>query len=162
MKGAVFFESNRNASIHSSRFTLNEPGPILNTVQLVGLGARSSAASSGIPDFGNVQRASSIFLSDYTNQTLISGCTFTNNALDFMRYHITAANPGLIEYFGGAYFDKATSPTINVYMYPTRNSTSLVTVNNCTFGHQRNHEVLGFAASNLSLTESSQATYTNV
>ena len=152
MKGAVFFESNRNASIYSSRFTLNEPGPILNTVQLVGLGARLSGASSGIPDFGNVQRASSIFLSDYANQTLISGCTFTSNQLAFMQAHIAEANPDLIKYFGGAYFTEATSPTINVYMYPTRNSTSVVTVNNCTFAHQRNHEVLGFTASNLSYT----------
>jgi hypothetical protein len=152
MKGAVFFESNRNASIYSSRFSLNEPGPILNTVDLVGLGARLSAASSGIADFGNVQRASSIFLSDYAKQTLISGCTFTSNQLDFMQAHIAAMNPDLIKYFGGAYFTEATSPTINVYMYPTRNSTSAVTVQNCTFSNQRNHEVLGFAATNLSYT----------
>ena len=152
MKGAVFFESNRNAAIYFSSFTLNEPGPILNTVQVLGLGARRSAASSGIPDFGNVQRASSIFVSDYTNQTLISGCTFTGNQLDFMQAHIAKVNPGLIKYFGRAYFTEATSPTINVYMYPTRSSTAVVTVNNCTFAHQRNHEVLGFTASNLSYT----------
>ena len=152
MKGAVFFESNRNAAIYFSSFTLNEPGPILNPVPVVGLGARLSAASSGIPDFGNVQRASSVFVSDYAAQALISGCTFTGNQLDFMLPYIRRVNPALVKYFGAAYFTEATSPTINVYMYPTRNSTAVVTVNNCTFAHQRNHEVLGFASSDASYT----------
>ena len=152
MKGAVFFESNRNASIYSSRFTLNEPGPLLNTVEVLGLGARLSGASAGIPDFGSVQRASSVFLSDYATQTLISGCTFSSNQLDFMQAHLDTANPDLIKYFGGAYFTEATSPTINVYMYPARNTTSVTTVHNCTFANQRNHEVLGFAPANVSYT----------
>lgn len=69
-----------------------------------------------------------------------------------MKTYIERANPDLIKYFGPDYFTEATSPTINIYMPPTRSTPSLATVNGCTFANQRNHEVLGFKVANVSYT----------
>ena len=55
MRGAIYLEANYNVTISSSKFTYNDPGPIFEKNQIVGLKDNND-------DYANVIRASLIFV----------------------------------------------------------------------------------------------------
>ena len=107
MKGVVQVQNLRNVTIQNSMFHLNDAGPILSDVQIIG-------SIDNQDDYWNVQRASAVYLGDNLEQVSILNSVFKNNSCSFLRDHVAKSNPTLYSFFPATYFEMSHAPLINI------------------------------------------------
>lgn len=143
MRGVINLFGTTNATIANCSFQSNEAGPIFENKQVVGL-------KDNDDDFGNVLRASTIFIGDGSSHVTIANSSFSNNTLDFMMNLTLTQNPEMVAFFPPDYFSKAFSPVITVYQTDLSVQASNISIMNSTFINQRSSQVLGYSMFNLS------------
>lgn len=74
MKGVVFLHQVNRCTIKKNIFKFNDALPVLNNIQEVGF-------IDNTDYYGNVQRASAIFVDEYSNNIQIVNNTFINNTI---------------------------------------------------------------------------------
>jgi hypothetical protein len=67
MKGAIYITGNQHLAIKSCIFTKNDAGPLLNDLQVIGM-------INNLNDYGNVQRASTIYVDQGTKALQVQEC----------------------------------------------------------------------------------------
>jgi len=67
MKGAIYTTGNQHLAIKSCIFTKNDAGPLLNDLQVIGMINNDN-------DYGNVQRASTIYVDQGTKALQVQEC----------------------------------------------------------------------------------------
>lgn len=103
MKGTIYLVGNRMSQIQNCTFSKNDAGPLFNSLQVVGM------INNDNP-YGNVQRASTIYVDRGTNIVEISDSHFHDNHLDFMKPYIKENNIDLYRYFPEDNFNSSHAP----------------------------------------------------
>jgi hypothetical protein len=67
MKGAIYTTGNQDLAIKNCIFTKNDAGPLLNGLQVIGM-------INNYNDYGNVQRASTIYIDEGTKALQVQEC----------------------------------------------------------------------------------------
>ena len=107
MKGAIYLQGVLTATIRGSTFENNDPGPILENLQMIGLeDSEIKEAPSQSRKVKKISRATGIFLWGDRMDVKIESTTFSNNMLDFATKYLNVKenNPKLYEYFPPDYF----------------------------------------------------------
>ena len=107
MKGVVYLQDLSDVTIKKSTFNLNDAGPVLTDVQIIG-------SIDNQNDYWNVQRASAIYLGDRLENVTIIDSTFKNNSCSFIKDHVAKRNPTLYSFFPETYFEVSHAPVINI------------------------------------------------
>ena len=117
MKGAIFLKNVGKSTVSGVIFTENDPGPLLEDEQKIGLDMRSDY-DENLRDVSylSVARASTIYIDQDDKDIAIKDSTFTNNMLDFAKSYLNLKlkNKDLYDLFPEGYFEASHSPLINV------------------------------------------------
>ena len=146
MKGAIYLVGSKVVKIQNCTFSKNDAGPLFNSLQMVGM-------LNNRNQYGNVQRASSIYVDRGAQAVEITDCEFFENHQDFLLQYVKQNNIDLFNYFPPDYFSSSHAPQVNVHMNEYSAAPCNISLIGNLFHDQKNTAILGFSRFNESYVD---------
>lgn len=109
MKGVIHLYAVNGCTVEENTFEFNDCHHIYNYVQDVGIITNIDA------HYGHVQRASILYVDEYTNNVEVKENVMRNNTLDFNEEMIRRENADLCNFYPPYYHKSSTAVFINIY-----------------------------------------------